>query len=576
MRRKFISVLVVCLLLLFTMASCSLDSAFESLQGNKYFEWGWISVDIKNVSAVNDAINNTETVNDIFNNEGSSGSTNELTSDTLTKLGLGSVETAIKDIAGENVSVSITIPEEQKEIVDKGVLKAQSTEEKNSFNENITLSLQGAQRNAFVEDMKKASDKSDAAKGSMALTSAVITTLNDKINDEKINKVLNDLQSQLNAKASSDKELTQADVVQVQMITNLVSSAASAYAEIKDERDASSMLEKDSVKSLINDATVLADVTKALSGDIDLLTIPAIGDLISLMNTSSDGEDTPEVYSRRSLSAESLENELQDTEDDNWKIEGDWYVSPAADQDANDPEATADARKILSVTRSIITSVFGASEKNGVIQFSDLRTRINAMGSLVTAYDMMYSLVPADVEMINPADFSYIKDKGKASISSALDYILSGILSAVDRIFSMNELDLVDELNVFLEKNEWISKGVIEADTRIYVQTDVLEALGLMADGQIVGENDDDNSSITAVFENILTYGVDEVTEGNVPVIKNYLENKAALLDKMTTVGAFNVFDILEQLGVSNAEDDGSFTSFADAVSKMYEEFQKN
>ena len=271
-----------------------------------------------------------------------------------------------------------------------------------------------------------------------------------------------------------------------------------------------------------------------------------------------------------------MENELQDTEDDNWKIEGDWYVSPAAGQDANDPEATADARKILSVTRSIITSVFGTSEKNGVIQFSDLRTRINAMGSLVTAYDMMYSLVPADVEMINPADFSYIKDKGKASISSALDYILSGILSAVDRIFSMNELDLVDELNVFLEKNEWISKGVIEADTRIYVQTDVLDALGLMADGQIVGENDDDNSSITAVFENILTYGVDEVPEGNVPVIKNYLENKAALLDKMTTVGAFNVFDILEQLGVSNAEDDGSFTSFADAVSKMYEEFQKN
>ena len=576
MRRKFISILVVCLLLLFTMASCSLDSAFESLQGNKYFEWGWISVDIKNVSAVNDAINNTETVNDIFNDEDSSGSTNVLTSETLTKLGLDSVETAIKDIAGENVSVSIRIPEEQKSIVDKGVLKAQSTEEKNSFNENITLSLQGAQRNAFVEDMKKASDKSDAAKGSMALTSAVITTLNDKINDEKINKVLNDLQSQLYAKASSDKELTQADVVQVQMITNLVSSAASAYAEIKGESDASSMLEKDSVKSLINDATVLADVTKALSGDIDLLTIPAIGDLISLMNTSSDGEDTPEVYSRRSLSAESLENELQDTEDDNWKIEGDWYVSPAAGQDANDPEATADARKILSVTRSIMTSVFGTSEKNGVIQFSDLRTRINAMGSLVTAYDMMYSLVPADVEIINPADFSYIKDKGKASISSALDYILSGILSAVDRIFSMNELDLVDELNVFLEKNEWISKGVIEADTRIYVQTDVLEALGLMADGQIVGENDDDNSSITAVFENILTYGVDEVPEGNVPVIKNYLENKAALLDKMTTVGAFNVFDILEQLGVSNAEDDGSFTSFADAVSKMYEEFQKN
>ena len=69
MRRKFISILVVCLLLLFTMASCSLDSAFESLQGNKYFEWGWISVDIKNVSAVNDAINNTETVNDIFNDE---------------------------------------------------------------------------------------------------------------------------------------------------------------------------------------------------------------------------------------------------------------------------------------------------------------------------------------------------------------------------------------------------------------------------------------------------------------------------------------------------------------------------
>ena len=280
MGKRIVNVLTVCLVLLFALSSCSLDSALEALRGNKYIEWGWTEADTTNVNAVNDAITNIkpEKTDGLVDKESNKLDLSSVDEDS----GLYAIKQAtdaLRSATGSQNDITITLTDEQKTAVEKGVLATMTGDEKDNFMANINSSLNGAQRDVFVKTMQEAADDSqqDAAKGSMALASAMISTVTTSLGDmANVNEAvqgilgsLSTLQTSLNSKVTGEGNITKADVVQTQMITNLVATAAQVASDMKGG-DVQNPLKLKSVNTLINDAVTLSNTSKALSGDFDI------------------------------------------------------------------------------------------------------------------------------------------------------------------------------------------------------------------------------------------------------------------------------------------------------------------
>ena len=568
MKRKVSVILGICILMLIALSSCSLDEALDRLQGNKYIEWGWAEIDTASVDAVVAIVDNM--------------SKNEVTvKDDILSLednpALDSIKNALEALAGEGPSgnVSLNLGDRSEIIKTNGILASQSETEKNNLNNSVTAALNGATRDKFVDEMKQSApaDQSDAAKGSMALTAAVIDKVKKQIegDDGQIDSSLkpifdtiDTLQKELDSKSKNDEALTKADVVQVQMITNLVNSAASVVgSDVFEGSSADEIVNNPAVKSLINDAVVLSNTTKALSGDVDLLTIPAIGDIIGMINDSNDessDEPSPAPAARarvlRVMSFESDEQENDQNEGFTW--DGDVLVSPPMGEIDPDDKSTS-----VEIMHGFLEDLFACSKNgNGVYQLpADFRTRLNAMANLSVAYDVMYSVIPTIGDARTGA-FSYIADQRKASLGNALDYIYSSVLAILDRVLADEGLSFIGEFNEFLSLNSWISTGDMKPDTRLKIQADLIHAFGINVDAS----GSPNSSESDETNENMPVESNEDILKQIMYSIEDDLLTKTDVIDKMMAVGDF---DIMEYFG-----SDEDVDSFRELVKKMYSDMR--
>ena len=98
-------------------------------------------------------------------------------------------------------------------------------------------------------------EQSDAAKGTMALTNSLISKITDSMRGDgedsempaEIKDVLDTLKEELASKSKQTESLSKAEVLQVQMVTNLVSSVANAANVLKENEneDMSELMKND-------------------------------------------------------------------------------------------------------------------------------------------------------------------------------------------------------------------------------------------------------------------------------------------------------------------------------------------
>lgn len=148
-------------------------------------------------------------------------------------------------------------------------------------------------------------EQSDAAKGTMALTNSLISKITDSMRGDgedsempaEIKDVLDTLKEELASKSKQTESLSKAEVLQVQMVTNLVSSVANAANVLKENEneDMSELMKNDKVIAIMDDLTLLSNVTNALSGSTSVLSIPNISELIQSFTNSSNGDGSQEV-----------------------------------------------------------------------------------------------------------------------------------------------------------------------------------------------------------------------------------------------------------------------------------------
>ena len=308
MKRKVSVILGICILMLIALSSCSLDD----LQGNLYEKMGLIDIENPSAQKVSELVDSIETAKQEDGKEWVSGEGNQQTLNVANIEGFKDIADAIESIGKDSGTVTedlkITINSDTaKLITENGILKPQDKEKEELYASlGSALGSTSGTKN-LVDSMSQEAPKeqSDAAKGTMALTNSLISQITNSMGGDgedsempaEIKDVLDTLKEELESKSNQTESLSKAEVLQVQMVTNLVSSVANAANVLKENEneDMSELMKKDEVIAIMDDLTLLSNVTNALSGSTSVLSIPNISELIQSFTNSSNGDGSQEV-----------------------------------------------------------------------------------------------------------------------------------------------------------------------------------------------------------------------------------------------------------------------------------------
>lgn len=308
MKRKVSVILGICILMLIALSSCSLDD----LQGNLYEKMGLIDIENPSAQKVSELVDSIETAMQEQGKEWVSGEGDQQTLNVANIEGFKDIADAIesigKDSGTDTEDLKITIDSNTaKLITENGILKPQDKEKEELYASlGSALGSTSGTKN-LVDSMSQEApqEQSDAAKGTMALTNSLISKITVSMGGDgedsempaEIKDVLDTLKEELESKSKQAESLSKAEVLQVQMVTNLVSSVANAANVLKENEneDMSELMKKDEVIAIMDDLTLLSNVTNALSGSTSVLSIPNISELIQSFTNSSNGDGSQEV-----------------------------------------------------------------------------------------------------------------------------------------------------------------------------------------------------------------------------------------------------------------------------------------
>lgn len=289
---KKLCVLLLIPILAFSLVSCDasmrsqLADVMKKMSGNAWIDAGLVKPSTAGVDEVTNIVTNVKNEEiDKTNTDDKGNVTVSLGGDST---GTGGFEVKLDDSTASQVTT---------------VLKPQTTEEKKQLEDSLSTALKSTtQTKQLVEEMKKevAPEVKEAATGSLIVASAALKQVADQIKEnppaqgsaqEAIANTLTEFATLLSEKVDAIKDttdsttVTQADVVTVQLVTNLVATTAKAVEAIKDitTADPVDLVAVPEVKAAIDDSLFVANVAKQLSG-VGSLDIAKIIDLSELMN----------------------------------------------------------------------------------------------------------------------------------------------------------------------------------------------------------------------------------------------------------------------------------------------------
>ena len=273
------------LTLILMLPSCDL------MKGNKFIELGLIDYQSPEVDALIKDIDEgfePSMPSDGFWN--SSSQTGETVKVDITKLDGFS---GLFGFTEANLEVNKEVAES---ISKKGMLKpSENPEELRSM---VNKAVDGtANKDLLNKALGQLSNQSVQAHNSVALIASALGEVTDAINKslikaglpEDLTKAIKTMIEDLNKKAEAPKnELTKAEVLQVQLITNFVVSVSNVTNPDESEGEGGDLtIDSPEIQSLVNEAIVLSKYTESIKG-IDMIRVPS-SDLLSDYITDNGG-----------------------------------------------------------------------------------------------------------------------------------------------------------------------------------------------------------------------------------------------------------------------------------------------
>lgn len=292
MKRKVSVILGICILMLIALSSCSLDD----LQGNLYLKSGLIDYKNSNLDGSKEIVENMKKANvsDAITKSGDSSSLD------LAKVsGFEALKKALDDnkydLGGFELEIKIS-KELAENIKQNGILQPMDSNTRSEDYKKLFGAFSG---NIAPEEFSKflsesaSSEQNLAAKNSLSITSSLVGQLTENLDmPDEIADILNGINESLNEKTKSDTALSKGEVLQVQVITNLVTSVASASSILNNEDykdDIGALLKDEKLEDAMKDISLLSLMTNKVSDSVSLIPIPDISSLIdSFLNDSGD------------------------------------------------------------------------------------------------------------------------------------------------------------------------------------------------------------------------------------------------------------------------------------------------
>ena len=301
MRRKLIGVLVLSVMLLFSFASCSLDGILDATQGNKFGQNG-NSESIKSLANTIAKTPTTEVDGESVITENEEEGKSNL--DISKVSGFESLADAVNDFinpdAEEGSGLVLVIDSNVADRIAEGGLIA-PLEDKAEFNKNINDALSSSgKEETFVNEMKKgvSQDVATAAQNTMALTNSLLSEVVSNLEDSddalynELKSTLTNLQKQLKSKSDPDNvgSITSADVLQVQMVSNLVTSVSSVIPE---EGKEIQLNNNPAITDALSEIRLISKTSSTLrSGGINALNLGNLADLVQSFVDQASAEET--------------------------------------------------------------------------------------------------------------------------------------------------------------------------------------------------------------------------------------------------------------------------------------------
>lgn len=293
MKRKVSVILGICTLMLIALSSCSLDD----LQGNLYLKSGLIDYKNSNLDGSKEIVEKMKkaNVNDAIKVSDDSSSLN------LAKVsGFEALEKALDENTGAlgGFKLEIEITKGLAENIKKnGILQPMDSNTRSEDYKKLFGAFSG---NIAPEEFSKflsesaSSEQNLAAKNSLSITSSLVGQLTENLADmpDEIADIVKGINESLKEKTQSDTALSKGEVLQVQVITNLVTSVASASSILNNEDykdDIGALLKDEKLEDAMKDISLLSLMTNKVSDSVSLIPIPDISSLIdSFLNDSGD------------------------------------------------------------------------------------------------------------------------------------------------------------------------------------------------------------------------------------------------------------------------------------------------
>ena len=292
MRRKLIGVLVLSVMLLFSFASCSLDGILDATQGNKFGQNG-SSEAAENLSGI---LQNT-VANETTKKELNEGAVTEEGLD-LSKVS-GFSELA-KAFDSENSGFELIIKFDDAAILENieksGIVTPLIGDAKLEFEKTVNQAIAGDVK-ALADSMKNTltGESAEATRNTIAITQnlldQVMTNMEgDADIPEELHDTLNNLNKQLAEKAKPEAVINNADLLQIQLVTNVITTVSSIITEMPSEEGGE--VDFDMFVGAADDLRLISKTSQKLKeGGVNTIDIGSLSDIIQSFIDSATGSE---------------------------------------------------------------------------------------------------------------------------------------------------------------------------------------------------------------------------------------------------------------------------------------------
>lgn len=590
MKKSRFSIVVIALSLILLLAGCD-GSITETLkkgmdpfhENNIYVNSGLIKPSTAGMDGVKESMK-TETVTkeEIKESTNEKGQV-EIGSDTK---GFGEVIDALKEVTGdENFKVVIQDEELNNVIKENGILAPQTKEQQQALKDSINkINSSPTESKNFSTEMAKESttEQSNAAKGTLAVAASAIDSItgSDKLNDDQ-KAVLNDLKTTLVEKAKTEGTLTQGEVLQAQMVTNLISSSAGAITSIANSNGNIDVTDE-KISTFVDDSIAVINASKALAGGALIDITDLLGSLAPMLGTQSG---TPAAASNRAVSRD---GDTEPTFYDKLLSTGKATIPSDLSSygDLSTPEGKADAeanRKqafaSFTMMKNLGRALFAVAD-DGSFNSTLARVRIDASAQIFKYYQNMVVVLGLDKgENKELTDFVASKFSGVAT-SSLFDAVFgftASQLSTASKQFIGNANAYLDIVGALIADNKAYATKAYEfkgGETISFRQSslDTLITAGLIPSSND-GYTDEQSEEIKAKFIEYYC-GEEDAANGTYKGTDAFNSAFSTFDGMLNAVGLDNLMKFVNDMmnGTGGSVESTDFTSFK----KMYQDSLKS